>query len=236
MSHKRIYMVACIISSLGAGFGLSCGSGGISINLGSEATYLDQTNAAITISEVIGGTSASVVAAVTDSLSRTFVMKDGQSVLVNGQDLAASDDGTYVRTIQPASEYVVTVVEPSKFVKATTIAPAPVFDITSPAAGATASLSGFTLTWSNPDPSLKVEFVLTQIVNGSEKQRKFGPYTDTGTQTFAATDLAADFFHGKNMTLSITVMKIRERDGISGFSGGTLVSKLSKTVEVLTGP
>jgi len=240
MKRKYTYFALSLILVSGIASMLSCSgdpiSGDISVIINPAAAYLDQTNASITTTQTVGGSDVSVLATVNNSAGSPYEMKNDQAIAVNGQSLTASATGTYARTIQPAAEYLVTVTEPSKFVKTTTIAPPSAFDITSPASNAVASLSGFTVTWSNPDPELTVEITLKQIINGSEKRRTFGPYTDTGTQSFSATDLAGDFFHGKDITMSITITKIREKTAINGFSNGKLVAKLFNTLVVTPGP
>ncbi len=197
---------------------------------------LDQANAAIVISQTISGTGAAVTAALTTNLGIPLVLKSDQSITVNSQPLVpATPEGAYAQTIATAAEYIIAVNEPTRGIVGAGVLPPPTFDFTSPTAGQAASLSGFTLTWSNPDPNLKVEITLKQTIDNVEKSHKFGPLADTGTQTFSVADLA-DFRSGKNLTLSVTLTKIREQANLPGFKSGTAATKLSTTELVTPGP
>ena len=132
-----------------------------------------------------------------------------------------------------ASEYAVTVHEPSRGVETTTIAAPGSFDATSPANGGSASLSGFTLTWSNADPNQKIRITLTQTLFGEERSEAFGAVMDTGTMAFSAEDLA-EFQQGANLAIALT--RINERTVINGFNTGKLTVERSKTLLVTPGP
>jgi hypothetical protein len=237
MRKKIILLLFISFFCIGATVDISCtGTPVVNIPIIVDPTNvpLDQAKAVIVISQTVTGKDAAVSATLTTNGITPLVLKTEQSVSVNNQPLTGTS-GTYTRTVLAAGEYLITVNEPTRGVEGTTLAPPPAFDFTGPTAGQTASLSGFTLTWSNPDPTFKVEIVLKQTLDGSEKTRGFSPLVDTGTQTFSAADLA-DFRTGKSVILNITLTKIREQTGINGFKNGTLTGRLTNTEAVTPGP
>jgi hypothetical protein len=220
-----------VMLSLGFCVGVGC----VVIDIATQIP-LNQADAVITISQLAGAADATAVAVITDdshSPARTVVLSNGQAVSVNDHALSGPDTADeYVRTIPAAATYKVTVNEPTRGVEDTTIAAPGAFDITAPAAGSTASLSGFTVTWSNPDPALTVRVRLTQTIFGAERDQSFGPFTDTGSLGLGANDLRS-FQQGAN--LLITVTRTKEVHGINGFRSGTLTAELSQTVTVSPG-
>ena len=207
----------------------ACEPGGVIPGPGSVP--LDEANATIRITQDDEDTEASVAATIKSGSGASLTLAGGQSVSVNGQGLTGAS-GQYSRIVTVAETYTITVNEPTRGVEDTEIALPGAFAITSHAAEATASLSGFTLSWSNTDANLTVKIDLTQTIVGSQKTQSFGPFQDTGTQTFDPDDLR-DFGQGAN--LLITVTKINERRGINGFNTGTLTTELSTTVSVVPG-
>jgi hypothetical protein len=195
---------------------------------------LDQVDATITISQQSQAAEATVVIRMTDSRGRLIRLEDNQAVAVNGQNVSGPDArGEYSQTITAADDYTITVSEPTRGVEETTITTPDDFTITSPTAGASVSLSGFSLAWSNADPALQVEITLTQTIFATENTQTFGPFTDTGSLTLDNDDLRA-FQQGAN--LIITVSRIRQRIGVNGFNSATLSSELWQTVATTPAP
>ena len=229
--RKQLVLAALVLTlCMGLTADISCQPSG------TIATYvpLDEANATVAISQTAGQAEATVAATIVSRYGLTIQLQEGQAVLVNGQALTGPDlFGMYVQTIASADEYTVRVNEPTRGVEDTTIAAPAAFEITSPAAGAVVSLSGFTVSWSNADPNLQVEITLTQTLF-SQRTRGFGPYADTGSKTFTVEELANDFRQGAD--LFITVTKVNERAGINGFQSGTLSVDLSRTVSASPGP
>ncbi len=190
-------------------------------NGGNNGSYvpLNQADAIITITELGGEGQATVTARLTDRLDRAVVLQTGQAVSVNGTDLAASGtSGTYLRTIPASAFYTVTVTEPTRGVADTTVASPTGFAITEPTAGGNASLSGFTVAWSNPDVRFTVVVTLAQAAF-SHPAHDFGPFADTGSHAFTAQDLA-DYRQGAQLQLTVT--RINESQGIEGFGNADL--------------
>lgn len=107
------------------------------------------------------------------------------------------------------------------------------FQITSPSSGGDASLSGFTVTWSNADASLEVTIALWQTLFGRTTTEEFGPQADRGSYTFNHEDLI-DFRQGAD--LLIAVVRAKEQQNIAGFSTGTLALQHAVTVAVTPAP
>ncbi len=205
------------------------GGGGLGLS-----TPLDQADAVIAINQSGDNTQAEAAARITDGLGLTVQMQDGQSVAVNSQELTGpGSDGLYRQTIPVAGNYTVTVTEPTRGVQDTTIASPAGFVITSPTDAGTASLSGFTLTWSDPDARFTVVIELAQTLFDVEETAEFGPFADTGSQSFDDDDLL-DFAQGAD--LLITVTRINEQSSIAGFNSGMLTIRHSETVSATPGP
>ena len=195
---------------------------------------LDQANCTMAISQTEGDTEADVTATILDGTGKTVELDGGQAVSVNGYALLGPNfSDEYTRTLPVATSYEIKVNEPSLGVFTSTIAPPDDFEITSPTAGATASLSGFTLSWSGADAGLTVKVTLTQTLYGLEERETFGPVTDTGSITFDADDLG-DFFQGSN--LAIVVTKVNTRQSIDGFNSGVVTVERSVNIQVTPGP
>ena len=231
MWKKLLLVLVSLPLCVGSSCDVSCG--GIPL-LPDVNVELDLADCTLRITQGAGATEATVTATITDGNGRPVELAGGQTVSVNGQTLSgAGTDGIYTASVAVANEYAVTVNEPTRGVETTTIAAPANFDITSPADGGSASLSGFTLTWSNADAGLQVTVTLTQTLFGEEEQETFGPFIDTGSLVLDAENLSADFYQGAN--LLITVTKINERSTISGFNTGELLAERSETSLVSPG-
>lgn len=191
-------------------------------------TYLDQTDAEIEITQVVGAAQAEVSATITDSLGRAIDFDSGQAVEINGVELdGPSASGQFTAEVDAADEYVVRVDEPTRGVENTTVVAPGEFAITSPAAGGGASLSGFTLTWSPADERYQVQMKFSQTIFGAREEAEFGPFTDTGSRTFNADDLQG-FRQGANLTISVT--RIHTVANVAGFKTGTASAGVTATV------
>lgn len=185
---------------------------------------LDQ--AACTMRIVEEAERATVTAEILTITGLPVELRNGQSVEVNGQILSPAEPaGRYSAVIPVASAYAVTATEPTRGVQTTNQAAPPDFAIVSPAAGGPASLSGFTLDWSNPTPDLQVTIVLVQTLFGQERRKEIAPFADSGSRMLTALDLA-DFRQGAE--LSIAVTKIASRSNIAGFRTGELSVERSR--------
>ena len=202
---------------------------------GDTSSYvaLDKATATIIISELEGLDEAEVQARVTSQLGLTVQFQRDQAVSVNSQDLTGPDAGYYLGSVTAADTYTVTVSEPTRGVEETTIASSTGSQITSPTTGGDASLSGFTATWSNADPNLTVEITLRQTIFGDEISEQFGPFTDTGSQSFDDDDLK-EFRQGADLLITLT--RISGRSTINGFKTGTLTVRHYQTITVTPAP
>jgi hypothetical protein len=194
---------------------------------------LNQANCILDIAQAAGATDAQITATIVNWNGCPVGMGGGQSVSVNGQVLQSSGlSGEYGRTTPVADEYVVTVAEPTRGVQDTVVVAAP-FAITAPQKGATASLSGFTLTWSNPEEALKVGIHLSQNLLGHSRSKEIGPFANAGSKTLTAQDLM-NFQQGANIV--ITVTWTFEQNSIAGFNQSKLTYERSETTTIVPGP
>lgn len=191
--------------------------------IGSTQTALDRADATITIADEVDQISAVVTARIVDSRNRVVRLRDSQAVRVNGTTLSGPrPNGDYTAVITSAGSYTIEVQEPTRGVERTTATPVADFQITSPGPGAGASLSGFSVEWSGGDGVAQVELVLRQIAFGSEVERTYGPFADTGRRDLAAEDLR-DFVQGA--PLELTVAKLAY-GFVAGFREGTYEVRL----------
>jgi len=231
MWKKLLLILVSLPLCVGASCNVSCG--GIPL-LPDVNVELDLADCYLRIVQQAGATEATVTATITDRIGRPVELTGGQAVSVNGQALSATDiDGIYTGIVAAASAYTVSVNEPSRGVETTFITAPGAFDITSPADGGTASLSGFTLVWSNADPSLQAAISLMQTLFDDEEGETFGPSTDTGSLVLSAENLA-NFYQGANIL--ITVTKTRTQSLINGFNSGELTAERSETSLMVPGP
>ncbi|TWT40419.1 hypothetical protein RAS1_41280 [Phycisphaerae bacterium RAS1] len=194
---------------------------------------LDEATANITITRSAGSSSASVSATITASSGRVVDLASDQAISVNGKDLAGPDNssGDYSTTVTAGDEYTIRVTEPTRGVE-TTVVDAVDFSVTSPANGATASLAGFSMMWSNDDPNYQVVVEVSQTLFDDANVRKFGPFDDTGEITFTQSDLRA---FGQGASLKIIITKTSSQ-AIDGVAAGTVEVNFSKSVSVTPGP
>jgi hypothetical protein len=215
--------VSCTITGPGGGWGS-----------GQTALPLDQVDATIYIDQTSGGTTATVTALLTDSFGRTVSLSTDQEVSVNGQPLSGPDAmGQYTAAISTAGTYTITVREPTRGVQTTAVAPPVDFEITAPAAGATASLSGFTLAWSNAQDGVEVRITLTQTFGGSTELESFGPFVDGGSRALTAADVR-DFVQG--VDLSIEVTKAISLSSVAGLDASSVTARVTATSTAAPGP
>ncbi len=195
---------------------------------------LDLASATIVISGLATSSEAMVVATITDAGgSAGVVLGEGQAVSVNGLALSGpSAAGAYARTIPAAASYTITVNEPTRGVADTVVTPPRPFAVTAPTAGGTASLSGFTITWTDPDPALRVGVRISQTLRGETVTKSFGPFTDTGSLVLSHGELTG-LWQGADLLLVVT--KIKEQVGILGFQNGVVKTELSHTMTVTPG-
>lgn len=206
---------------------------GSGLRLG-ESVSLDDNRISISISEDIDGSEAGVVAVITDSRERLADLDQVQSLLVNGQELTGPDSGgAYRATIPTSSAYTLTVNDPTRGVQDTTIIPPSAFTITSPGGGDSASLSGFTVEWSEADSNLEVQVSLSQAIFDELRLVEFEPESDSGRRTIETSELSI-FQQGADLTIEVT--KVEHRDRVNGFSFGELTSRVSVTSRVTPGP
>jgi hypothetical protein len=198
------------------------------------STELDRATCTMRIADNATGGTVTATADIATAAGWPVDLGEGQSVQVNNQPMAATgDSGEYTVTIPAAGTYSITVTEPTRGVQTTSQPAPPDFQITSPAEGGPASLSGFTASYSNPDAALLVSIVLTQTLFGQDHRLAVGPLADTGSRAFTAQDLA-EFRQGAD--LSITVTKISRRDTINGFAAGQLSVERTRSVKAKPQP
>jgi hypothetical protein len=180
------------------------------------------------------GGDAEATARITDVFHRIVRLRQGQEVAINGRPLIGPDaEGLYRATFAAAGEYTITVTEPTRGVNNTIVAPPPPFSIVQPPPSGTASLSGFTVGWTNSDAALDVNITLVQEIFGATRTDTFGPFTDTGTQALSAPQLA-DFRQGA--PLAITVTRFLESPAVGGFRSAVVRVGVSDTVSVTPTP
>lgn len=231
---RKIILLTVVCACFCAGASCSVSCDGSSIPWPSVGTELDRATCTLRIAENATGGTATATAQITSSTGWPVELGEGQSVQVNNQPMTATG-GEYAVTIQVTGTYTVTVTEPTRGVQTTSQTAPPDFQITSPADGGPASLSGFTVSYTNPDASLQVSIVLTQTLFGHENHLAVGPFTDTGSKSFTVQDLdLAGFRQGAD--LSIAVTKISRRDGINGFAAGQLSVERARSVKAKPQP
>ena len=227
-----LLIVVCACFCAGASCSVSCD--GSSIPWPSVGTELDRATCTLRIAENAAGGTATATAQITSSTGWPVELGEGQSVQVNNQPMAATGNGgEYAVTIPVTGTYTVTVTEPTRGVQTTSLPAPPDFQVTSPADGGPASLSGFTVSYSNPDAALLVSIVLTQTLFEQEHHLAVGPLADTGSRAFTAQDLV-EFRQGAD--LSIAVTKISRRDSINGFAAGQLSVERTRSVKAKPQP
>lgn len=218
---KQIFVLGCASALC---MGVSCTITGWDDWISTTETALDEADANLAITQTGGGATADAVATIKDAHGRVVTLSSDQSVRVNGVSLIGPDrSGQYTATVAAATTYVVTVREPTRGVQETDLEAPAAFEITSPSAGGGASLSGFTLQWSNANELLQVELTLSETVFGTQREVVLGPFTDTGSRTLRATDLR-DFVQGTELLITVTKINRTEIDGFASGAGSVRVS------------
>lgn len=205
---------------------------GVQVNV-NTGTTLDDANAIVTIRRTAGQTQASVEASFTRGFANVN-LTDEQSITINGEDFSRTG-GTFFASIDASSTYTLLVREPTRGVESTTIVEPGDFEITSPASGGTASLSGFTIEWSNADPNLQIEIRIAQTLLGDPKTLSIGPIGDTGAATITDSQIAGAGF-GQGEPLTIAVTRVQEMTNVNGFASGVMQVRLTKSITANAGP
>lgn len=232
MLKKLALVMISVPFCVGASCGITCTDcGDISPFCPSTPVSVSLNNADCTmkITHDAGAADVDVTATIVSGQGCPVGLGTDQSVTVNGLAiLGPTLTGGYLRSVETADEYVITVTEPTRGVLDTIVDDAD-FAITAPQDGGQASLLGFTLTWSNADASLSVKITLSQEVIEAATA-DFELDQDTGSKVFTADDLK-DFVTGGNII--ITVTRTYERNTINGFNTGKLTYERSETVSVV---
>ncbi len=161
---------------------------------------------------------------------------EDQRIRVNGRELTSTGpSGQYGALTDAAAQYIISVREPTRGIEETTVSPPLGFQITSPADGAAASLSGFTLQWTGADPDLLVRVKLTQILLDDPLKLDLGVFQDSGSVELTSAQLQdAGFGQGADLTVELT--KINEFDDVAGFRSGAAHVRRTKSITVAPGP
>jgi hypothetical protein len=234
---KATLLKAGLLAVLAAGF---CTGGSCTINIpdpanpGGVAGYVPLDEARLDLRINQSGADAVATAQIRDVFQRVVLLRQGQTVTVNGRPLAGPDaSGSYDVALPAAGDYTITVTEPTRGVTNTTVSPPLAFSIVQPPPGGTASLSGFTVAWTNSDPALDVALTLTQVLFGAERTESFGPFTNTGTQALTAPELA-EFRQGAPLLVTVTL--IAETEAVAGFRSAVARTETSDTISVTPTP
>jgi hypothetical protein len=194
---------------------------------------LDRVDALISIRQSADRSTADVAAALTDRFGRVVELQSGQAVLINGSPLTGPDaSGKYHVSVAVADQYTISVNEPTRGVAQTTVAAPPELALVSPTAGATVSLTGFGVQWSNADAALKVELALDQTLLDEQRTRDFGPLTDSGSTSFDAADLAV---FGQGAPLLLTITRVSQQADLAGLHTGSVAVERSVGVTLTPG-
>ncbi len=218
----------------GLGIAGWCMGGSCSIRLGDGDIPLNEADAEIIILQQAGGANASVTAGITDRHGNKVVFGPDQGVSVNGVALSGPDrDGEYTASVPAAAQYVITVAEPTRGVFDTTVHAPADFQITAPAAGATASLSGFEVSWSAAESGVQATVELRQTLLGRGRLKTLGPVPDTGVLAVSADDLRS-FQQGADLT--VTVTRANDSLAVSGLGSAAVSVQRWAIVAVVPGP
>jgi hypothetical protein len=163
-----------------------------------------------------------------------IALSDGQQLAVNDEPLTRVQGSfVYTASVALADTYVVSVTEPTRGVETTSVDGPAAFTITSPTAGQGASLSGFTISWSNADAALEVAVHVSQTILGQVHAFLDVLESDSGSFTLGTSDLS-DFQQGADMT--ITVARSETVEGLNGFSAARISLIRSESVEITPAP
>lgn len=195
---------------------------------GSTRIPLTQATGALLITVDNDSDRAKAQLVVLDAARKTVELSDGQEFRVNDVVLVAKAPGSFEAEIAAASSYVLRVKEPSFGVSTTTIASPGAFQF--PATDL--SLSGGTLTWTQPERESATTIRLAQTFQG-EKSATFEQAEDKGSLSLTVNDLA-DFVQGKVITVSVS--KSRKSTGIQGMASGGVQASRTRTNPVTPQP
>ncbi len=227
MTRKRLF---CCLALLAFAAGSDCT---INISFDGDAPLTDAV-AFITIDRADDEPDVTVLADITLGFAG-LDLGDDQGIRVNGRELSATGpSGQYGAIIDAATQYLISVREPTRGIEETTVSPPPDFQITSPADGAAASLSGFVLQWSGADPALLVQVRLTQILLDDPLELDLGVFEDSGSVEITSAELQ-DAGFGQGADLIIELTKINEFD-VAGFRSGTAHVRRTKSITIDPGP
>ncbi|HPF38718.1 MAG TPA: hypothetical protein P5081_08290 [Phycisphaerae bacterium] len=225
MKRNAFLLAICLVCMSGQVCGVR-----VNVNTG---TTLDDANAIVTIRRTAGQAQAAVEASFTRGIANVN-LTDEQSITINGEDFNRTGS-TFFASIDANSTYTLVVREPTRGVESTTLAEPGDFEITAPASGGTASLSGFTIEWTNADPSLQIEVRVSQTLLGEAKSMSIGPVGDTGAVTITDAQIAqAGFGQGASLTISVT--RLSETSQVNGFASGVMQARLTKSTTANAGP
>lgn len=219
MRTRLLFLLIGVPLCIGASCDISCFPGGIGPTPNPGVSIaLDQANCVMTITQEPGKSEIEITAVITSNAGEPVALDTDQAVTVNGDALVATDTpGVYTHTMDEDSEYVIRVVEPSIGVKVTTIDAIDEFTITSPEFEDPASLQGFTLEWSNPNPNLTTQIRMEQTLFDADNPEvvNLSEQVDTGSRVLSADDLAT-FRQGADIVITIT--KMYQQNLINGFA------------------
>lgn len=199
----------------------------------STGSPLRDADATIVISRGSTSDRAHVTARITRGFSGVR-FEDGQKVEVN-EEVLDGERGDFGATVDASELYVISVFDPRRGTDKTNISEPVEFNITSPADGGDASLSGFTLRWSDADPSLEVDVEITQEILGESLSLELSSDSDTGELAVSAADLADGGF-GQGVPIVITVTKTNRVNNVAGFDEGVAECRMSVSIEADPAP
>lgn len=223
---KRACLFACV--------GLACSGQSCRVNVNPvTGVPLRNTNAFILITRDAGDSTAVVEAEVTRGFAGVR-LEETQKIVVN--DVRLQGVSRYYDAIVPADDgYLIAVTDPRRGTDQTVIDEPGAFEITSPGEGGDASLSGFTIEWTNVDPKLDVRVLIRQRLFGEDLFLAVGPFVDTGSLSLGSRQIAdAGFGQGRDMTILVT--KIRREDHVLGFADGRAECHLTESINVKPRP
>lgn len=224
--RKHLSLFACAIVACS---GQTCG---ININP-IQRVPLNDADAEIRIFREIDDATARVEATITSGFALVR-LDDDQNVAVNDRDLLG-DRGDYARTIDAADAYDISVSDPRRGTDHTEIEEPASFEISMPGEGGDASLSGFTIEWTNADAALDVDVKITQVLLGESLSLELDRVPDVGAIDVTSRQIAEAGF-GQGRDLKITVTRIRTNSNIRGFRDGKAFCELSTSINVTPTP
>ncbi len=232
--RRRVNQTVGLLALLSiGGFGGTCEFDSDGDADGRVRATLDATTVSLRITEAFAG-SASVRGTIVNGSGQAVSLTGDQSVRVNDSPLSGPDaTGAYQAQISASDAYAITIHEPTRGVQSTTVAAPADFVVLSPPAGTPASLSGFTLEWSNADAGLSTTVLLAQTIFGQSHTASFGPSADAGSLALSSSDLA-EFQQGAD--ISVVITRTRTQSGIAGTASGSVTVERSRSAAITPGP